>query len=61
MTGNLRGIKPLGTADMIVDRYDSIFRRNLMEPEAPADGDKKRVRKAKYKWHNKAGEYARKI
>jgi hypothetical protein len=40
---------------LLVERYDSIFRRNLIEPEMPLGGDKKRSRKGKYKWHNSKG------
>lgn len=33
-----------------------------MEPEAPVlGGDKKRVKKAKFKWHEKGGKTARKL
>ena len=56
LAGNLRAIKPMGPADLLVDRYDTVFRRNLIEPEAPEDADKKRVKKAKYKWHNREGK-----
>jgi hypothetical protein len=51
----------MGPADLLVDRYDSVFRRNLIEPEAPFDGDKKRNRKAKYKWHGRGGEFSKKL
>jgi hypothetical protein len=56
VAGNLRTAKPKGTpADLLIERYDSIFRRNLVEPEMPLGGDKKRSRKGKYKWHNSKG------
>ena len=32
-----------------------------MEPEAPEGGDKKRSRKAKYKWHSKLGLLSEKL
>lgn len=48
-------------ADLLVENYDSIFRRNLLEPEAPEGADKKRQRKAKQKWHNKVGVMAEKL
>jgi hypothetical protein len=52
----LRTIKAKATpADLLVDRYDSVFRRNLIEPEVPIGGDRKRSGKAKYKWHNSKG------
>jgi hypothetical protein len=56
LAGSLRTIRSKATpADLLVDRYDSVFRRNLVEPEAPIGGDRKRNRKAKYKWHNSKG------
>jgi len=56
LAGSLRTIKAKATpADLLVERYDSVFRRNLIEPEMPLGGDKKRNRKAKYKWHNSKG------
>ena len=61
LSGNLRSIQPKGVADLLLDNYDSIFRRNLLEPEAPEGADKKRQRKAKYKWHNKVGQVAEKL
>jgi len=52
----LRTIKAKATpADLLVDRYDSIFRRNMLEPEVPIGGDRRRSGKAKYKWHNSKG------
>lgn len=32
LSGNLRTIKPMGPADLLIDRYDSIYRRNMIEP-----------------------------
>ena len=42
-------MKPLGNATLLDDRFDSIFRRNLLEPNAHDNLDKKRIRKIKYK------------
>jgi len=39
----------------LVDRWDSVFRRNLIELDAPIGGDRKRSGKAKFKWHNSRG------
>lgn len=50
---NLRKLKPLGNDHLLQDRFDSIFRRNLIEPDAPTMAEKKRVRKQKYKIVNK--------
>lgn len=63
LAGSLRALKAKATpADLLVERYDSIFRRNLVEPEAPIGGDRKRNRKAKFKWHNsKGGKEAAKL
>lgn len=56
LAGSLRTARSKGTvADLIVERYDSVFRRNLIEPDMPLGGDKKRARKGKYKWHNSRG------
>lgn len=51
LSGNLRTIKPIGADNMLEERFDSIFRRNLLAPDAKEGDDKKRVRKAKYKFH----------
>lgn len=56
LAGSLRTIRAKATpADLLVDRYDSVFRRNLIEPEMPIGGDRRRTRKGKYKWHNSKG------
>uniref|UniRef100_A0A7S3FY67 Ribosome biogenesis protein NOP53 n=1 Tax=Strombidium rassoulzadegani TaxID=1082188 RepID=A0A7S3FY67_9SPIT len=52
---NLRKIKPLGNDRLLQDRFDSIFRRNLIEPDAPTQNEKKRVRKLQFKMVNKLG------
>lgn len=51
LSGNLRQMKPLGNSNLLDDRFDSIFRRNLLEPNAHDNLDKKRIRKIKYKFH----------
>ena len=61
LSGSLRKLSAKGPADLLLDRYDTVFRRNLLPPEAPLDSDKKRVQKAKYKWHGKAGKVAKKL
>ena len=55
LSGNLRQMKPLGNASLLDDRFDSIFRRNLIEPNAHDNLDKKRIRKIKYKFTNRIG------
>jgi len=48
----LRKIKPYGIGDIAQERFDSVFRRNLLATEKPQlGGDKKRIKKAKFKWH----------
>ena len=46
---------------MLGDRFDSIFRRNLVEPDAPTPGEKKRQRKQKYKMVNRLGTKAEQL
>lgn len=58
LAGNLRQMKPLGNDYLLEDRFDSIYRRNLVEPDAPNQADKKRQRKMKYKMYNKLGTVA---
>jgi len=53
LSGNLRQMKPLGNSNLLDDRFDSIFRRNLLEPNAHDNLDKKRIRKIKYKFHTR--------
>ena len=56
LAGSLRTMRVKATpADLLVERYDSVFRRGLIEPDMPIGGDKKRNRKAKFKWHNSRG------
>ena len=40
---------------MMRERFDSVFRRNLVELDAPTEADKKRTRKAVFKWRNRWG------
>ena len=52
----MRTIRAKATpADLMVERFDSIFRRNMIEPDVPIGGDRRRGGKAKYKWHNSKG------
>ncbi len=55
LSGNLRQMKPLGNTSLLEDRFDSVFRRNLIEPNAHDNLDKKRIRKIKYKFTNRHG------
>ena len=61
LAGNLRQLRPLGGDQLLLDRFDSVFRRNLVEPDAPTQQDKKRQRKQKYKMHNKLGTKSQEI
>lgn len=61
LSGNLRQLKPKGNADLLHERYDDIFRRNLIEPIVPEMSDlKKQKKKAGFKMHNPIGEAVRK-
>mmetsp|Transcript_5523 Transcript_5523/g.5047 ORF Transcript_5523/g.5047 Transcript_5523/m.5047 type:complete len:85 (+) Transcript_5523:956-1210(+) len=44
-------MKPKGQDVLMEERFDDIFRRNLVAPEAREGDDKKRNQKAKYKFH----------
>jgi len=46
LTGNFRQVRPQGPGDLLAERYDSIFRRNLLEPLAPIGENKKRANKS---------------
>lgn len=49
LSGNLRQMKPLGNSNLLEDRFDSIFRRSLVEPDAPTQNEKRRQKKQRYK------------
>lgn len=51
-------MRPLGNDNLLIDRFDSIYRRNLVEPDAPTQGEKRRQRKQKYKMISKLGPKA---
>ena len=55
LPGNLRKLKPLGSDQLLQDRFDSIFRRNMIEMDAPTQNEKLRQRKAKFKMVDKIG------
>ena len=40
---------------MLRDRFDSVFRRNMVEMDAPTVAEKKRQRKMKYKFKDRHG------
>ena len=42
LAGSIREINPVGQADLLRERFDSVFRRNMVEPDAPWEFDKKR-------------------
>lgn len=46
-------MRPIGNEFLLEDRFDSIYRRNLIEPDAPTLGERKRQRKLKYKMANR--------
>ena len=47
---SLRQLKAQGTDDLLRDRFDSVFRRNLVELDAPTVAEKKRQLKRSYKF-----------
>lgn len=55
LAGSIREIKPVGQADLLRERFDSVFRRNMVEPDAPWEFDKKRQKKQKYKFKARQG------
>ena len=55
LAGSLRQLKAHGQDDLLRDRFDSVFRRNLVELDAPTTAEKKRQRKMAYKFKDRAG------
>ena len=49
-------MKPLGTSQLLEERFDGIFRRNLLAPEAKEGDDRKRNKKAYFKYHKSKAE-----
>ena len=54
----MRQMRPLGNDELLQDRFDSIFRRNLVEPDAPTNAEKRRQKKQKWKMVSKLGPKA---
>jgi hypothetical protein len=52
---SLRQLKAQGTDYLLKDRFDSVFRRNLIEMNAPNEAEKKRQRKLKYQYRERQG------
>lgn len=53
LAASMRQMKPKTGADMLHERYDDIFRRNLIEPTVPEGAaGVKRKGKTQYKMHN---------
>ena len=61
LAGNLRQLKPLGSGLLLQDRFDSVFRRNLVEPDAPTQNEKRRQRKQRYKTTQQVGSVTREL
>ena len=47
---SLRQLRAQGTDDLLRDRFDSVFRRNLVELDAPTVAEKKRQLKRSFKF-----------
>jgi hypothetical protein len=57
LAASLRQLRPKTGADLLKERYDDVFRRNLLEPTVPEGAwGVKRKGKAKYKMHNNMKE-----
>ena len=54
LSGSLRQLKAHGQDDLLRDRFDSVFRRNLVEID-PKDTERKRVLKAQHKFRMRQG------
>lgn len=52
---SLRQIKHMGNDDQLRERFDSVFRRNLIELDAPSKALKKRDQKRMIKFKNRQG------
>ena len=55
LAGSLRQLRGEGQADLLRDRFDSVFRRNMVEMDAPTVAEKKRQRKMRYKFKDRHG------
>mmetsp|Transcript_10132 Transcript_10132/g.7603 ORF Transcript_10132/g.7603 Transcript_10132/m.7603 type:complete len:88 (-) Transcript_10132:53-316(-) len=54
LSGSLRQMKNQNS--LLEERFDDLFRRNLLAPEAKVGDSKKRLKKAQYKFHKSRGE-----
>lgn len=55
MAPSLRQVKHQGNDDMLRERFDSIFRRNMIELDAPSKEYKRRDQKRQVKFKNRRG------
>lgn len=51
----LRQLKVQGTDDLLRERFDGVFRRNLIELDAPTKDEKKRYKKTEFKFKQRQG------
>jgi len=56
LAGSMREVKAMGQSDLLRERFDSVFRRNMVELDAPTTFEKKRQKKAQFKWRKRQGE-----
>lgn len=61
LSGNMRQMKPLTNDQLLQDRYDSVFRRNLVEPNEEVYDARRNKHKRAYKFFNPVGETAKKM
>ena len=56
LAGSLRQVKPIGTDDFFRERFDSVYRRNLLDVvDTVHEQEKKRKIKAAYKFKQRQG------
>lgn len=51
---SLRQLKVQGQDDLMRERFDSVFRRNLVELDAPTKDEARKTRKREFKWRNRS-------
>ena len=56
LAGSLREAKPLGKDDFLRDRFDSVYRRNLLDiVDTVHEAEQKRKKKADFKFKQRSG------
>lgn len=55
LSGNLRQAQPLTNDQLLHDRFDSVFRRNLVEPHEAIYDHRRRKHKQDFKFYRPVG------